>query len=204
MAARCGEWDLRDELGITVMVQVVLSAVFALMALYTLSCIASLTCRWRSWIRQQRRKIRSAHTSHSSKAQSPLRCYRYTSKWSCKTGSPHNVWWLYRGEVWEQILQWIAFTLYCESGIPKAALVVFASFLVLNGVGVIFLTCKSPRLQIEVREEDGKERGRGGGWKSKHTDSALSPSYTYYRPLPLPPPHSRPVRHHRLMYILTL
>ena len=161
MAARCREWDLRAELGITVMVQVVLSTAFALIALYTVSCIASLTCRWRSWIRQQRRKIRSAHKSDNSKAQLPLRCYRYMSKWCCKTGSPHNVWWLYRGEVWEQILQWIAFTLYCESGIPKPALVVFASFLVLNGVGVIFLTCKSPRLQIEVRDEDGIGSGEG-------------------------------------------
>ena len=79
-----------------------------------------------------------------------IRAYGWLVAWAMRAGSPHYALWLWRGEVFEQILQWIAFTLYARAGIQREMLVAFASVLLLNAFSVTFLSLKKERLQLEV------------------------------------------------------
>jgi hypothetical protein len=156
----CQAWDFaRDDLGITLVVQVLLALILAVIALYAVYCVITMTCRWRPWLKTQRRKM--AHRGYSATEPTIKRVYRYLQAWLLRTGSPHNAWWMYRSEVFEQVLQWMAFSFYCESGLPRSLLVIFASVLLVNAFSVMFLTSKSPRMQIEVRWVT--RRGGGGG-----------------------------------------
>ena len=139
---------LRPYIGLTPGLSVALGVIFSMVGAVMLWTLSLATCRWRSVVFKQEKTMLRRSVSEADRRLSliswkcPVNFRTWAGAWALKPGSPYFVLWKFRAKVWDVVSQTAAMHVYSAAGVPMSALLLFASTVLVNAAGVLFLTVR--------------------------------------------------------------